>query len=323
MKSIKVMAGLVVLCLLTACNAAPAEEPTPTPAPPTESPEQQQRTELPEPSNQKLLMINEKFLAIPASENITFYESLSGENTIPDPRNRDQFTLFYKCIYVAEYFSGISKVKGGDLSYYITAKGNSRVTISLAPDYYCKTADLQKIDLLDYLFSVPSNLKINRIEFNDGSYLLSIENFNKYISWYSTFYFDADGRIITVFPNINVKYAYKYDWNEDGIEDLFFLTGFWRTEIAHQIVVRNAEEDRKTLNTEYVDPILFDNFMVYMSSKGSSIDFSIYGVFPVENYKPNGYDGDLQVNPFYSMETLTEYTSYYLYMVGTNDFPTE
>ena len=60
MKSIKVMAGLVVLCLLTACSAAPAEEPTPTPAPPTESPEQQQRTELPEPSNQKLLMINEK-----------------------------------------------------------------------------------------------------------------------------------------------------------------------------------------------------------------------------------------------------------------------
>ncbi len=323
MKSIKVMAGLVVLCLLTACSAAPAEEPTPTPVSPTEPPEQQQRTELPEPSNQKLLMINEKFLAIPASENITFYESLSGENTIPDPRNRDQFTLFYKCIYVAEYFSGISRVKGGDLSYYITAKGNRGATISLAPDYYCKTADLQKIDLLDYLFSVPSNLKINRIEFNDGSYLLSIENFNKYISWYSTFYFDADGRIITVFPNINVKYAYKYDWNEDGIEDLFFLTGFWRTEIAHQIVVRNAEEDRKTLNTEYVDPILFDNFMVYMSSKGSSIDFSIYGVFPVENYKPNGYDGDLQVNPFYSMETLTEYTSYYLYMVGTNDFPTE
>ena len=319
MKSIKVIAMLAVLCLLAACQKAPAE--TPTPTPPIETP--QQRTELPEPSKQKFLVINNRFLAVPTSENITFYESLSGENTIPDPRNRDQFTLFYKCIYVAEYFSGISKVKGGDLSYYITAKGNSRVTISLAPDYYCKTADLQKIDLLDYLFSVPSNLKINRIEFNDGSYLLSIENFNKYISWYSTFYFDADGRIITVFPNINVKYAYKYDWNEDGIEDLFFLTGFWRTEIAHQIVVRNAEEDRKTLNTEYVDPILFDNFMVYMSSKGSSIDFSIYGVFPVENYKPNGYDGDLQVNPFYSMETLTEYTSYYLYMVGTNDFPTE
>ena len=321
MKRIKVIAALAVLCLLTACNTAPAEEPTPTPLLPTEPPEQQQRTELPEPSNQKLLVINEKFLAVPASENITFYESLSGENTIPDPRDRDQYTFFYNCIYVAEFFHDISRVKGGDLSCYITSK-NYEAIISLAPDYYCKTADLQKIDLLDYLFSVASNPEINRIEFSDGSYLLSIEIFNKYLSWNSTFYFDAEGRIITVFPNVNVKYAYKYDWNEDGVEDLFFLTGIWKVENKDQIVVRNAEEDRKTLDTEYVDPLLFDKFMVYMSSRRSSIDFSPYGVLPLESYKPNGDDSVLKRNPFYSMELLNVYIND-LYIVGSNDFPTD
>ncbi len=328
MKRIKVIAALAVLCLLTACNMIPAEEPTPVS--PTEPPEQQQRTELPEPSNQKLLVQNSRFLAVPVSENITFYESLESEQAIPNPRDRDEFTYLYDCIYVAEeYHKNLYNVqrcvvKGGDLSCYITSKGNNRATISLAPDYYCETADLRKIDLMGYLNSTVFNSpQTIRIEFNDGSFLLSIEIFNKYLSWNSTFYFDADGRIITVFPNINVKYAYKYDWNEDGVEDLFFLTGLWKAERREQIVVRNAEEDRKTLNTEYVDPILFDNFMVYMSSSGSSIDFSPYGIFPLENYKPNGYDGDLLVNPFYSMETLTKYTSSCLYIVGTNDFPTD
>ena len=321
MKRNKVIAALAVLCLLTACSAASAEEPTPMPLLPTEPPEQQQRTELPEPSNQKLLVINEKFLTIPASENITFYESLSGENTIPDPRDRDQFTYLYDCIYVAEFFSVNSKVKGGDLSCYRTSK-NYEAMISLAPDYYCKKADLQRIDLLDYLFSVASIPEINRIEFNDGSYLLSIKIFNKYISWNSTFYFDAEGRIITVFPNVNVKYAYKYDWNEDGVEDLFFLTGIWNVEEKDQILVRNAEEDRKTLNTEYVDPLLFDDFIVYMSSRRSSIDFSPYGVLPLKSYSPNGDDNVLKRNPFYSMELLNVYIND-LYIVGSNDFPTD
>jgi|GEM_PF-2081345 len=321
MKSIKVMAGLVVLCLLTACSAAPAEEPTPTPAPPTEPPEQQQRTELPEPSKQKFLVLNEKFLAVPTSENIAFYESLDSENTIADPRECSEITSFYDCIYVAEvYYNEKCKVKGGDLARFITFDGYGVAMISWMSDYYCKTADLRKIDLVNYLIqNTASNPDINQIEFNDGSYLLSIEIFNRYLTWHSTFYFDADGRIITVFPNLSVKYAYKYDWNDDGIEDLFFLTGFWKIEEQkfNQIIVRNAEEDRKTLNTEYVDPILFDNFMVYMSSRRHSIDFLVYGVFPLESYKPKGYDENLKRNPFYSMETLREYMSK-LYVYGSD-----
>ena len=95
MKRNKVIAALAALCLLTACSAAPAEEPTPTPLLPTEPPEQQQRTELPEPSNQKFLVLNSKFLAVPVSENIMFYESLESEQAIPDPRDRDQFTYLY------------------------------------------------------------------------------------------------------------------------------------------------------------------------------------------------------------------------------------
>ena len=319
MKRIKVIAALAVLCLLTACSAAPAEESTPTLLLPTEPPEQQQRTELPEPSNQKLLVINEKFLTIPASENITFYESLSGENTIPDPRDRDQFTYLYDCIYVAEFFSVNSKVKGGDLSCYRTSK-NYEAMISLAPDYYCKKADLQRIDLLDYLFSVASIPEINRIEFNDGSYLLSIKIFNKYISWNSTFYFDAEGRIITVFPNVNVKYAYKYDWNDDGIEDLFFLTGSWKEEFSpYQFIVRNAEEDRKALNTEYVESDLIGSFIVYMSSKSVPIDFSAYGVFPIDGNKLEGSDKELKRNPFYSMESLSAFMEE-LYFVGSDPY---
>ncbi len=321
MKSIKVIAALAVLCLLTACHTAPAEDPAPTSIP-TEPPEQQQRTELPEPSKQKLLVANNMFLAVPTSENIAFYESLDGGEKVPDPRTTERFTLLFDSIYIAEHFStGYSRIKGGDLSYFITSKANNQARIALTPEYNCKTADLQKIDLVEYLVQETlTNPTINRIEFNDGSYLLSIDFYSNYISSTSTFYFDAEGRIITVFPYINVKYAYKYDWNEDGVEDLFFLTGLWKAEREDQIVVRNAEEDRKTLNTEYVEPHLFDKFIVYMSSSGSSIDFSPYGIFPLENYKPNGYDSDLLVNPFYSMETLTEYTST-LYIVGSNRLP--
>ena len=131
MKSIKVIAMLAVLCLLAACQKAPAE--TPTPTPPIETP--QQRTELPEPSKQKFLVINNRFLAVPTSENITFYESLSGENTIPDPRARYDFSPVYESLYVAEPRNGISIVKGGNLSEPIFFKKDQVSYISAMPDY--------------------------------------------------------------------------------------------------------------------------------------------------------------------------------------------
>ena len=319
MKSIKVIAMLAVFCLLAACQKAPAE--TPTPTPPIETP--QQRTELPEPSKQKFLVINNRFLAVPTSENITFYESLSGENTIPDPRVRYDFSPVYESLYVAEPRNGISIVKGGNLSEPIFFKKDQVSYISAMPDYYCKTTDLQEIDLVNYLFSVSlTSPDFCKIEFEDGSYLIYVYISDPISIFANTYYFDAEGRIITVFPNVNVKYAYKYDWNEDGVEDLFFLTGIWNVEEKDQILVRNAEEDRKTLNTEYVDPLLFDDFIVYMSSRRSSIDFSPYGVLPLKSYSPNGDDNVLKRNPFYSMELLNVYIND-LYIVGSNDFPTD
>ena len=321
MKRIKVIAALAVLCLLTACSAAPAEESTPTLLLPTEPPEQQQRTELPEPSNQKLLVINEKFLTIPASENITFYESLSGENTIPDPRVRYDFSPVYESLYVAEPRNGISIVKGGNLSEPIFFKKDQVSYISAMPDYYCKTTDLQEIDLVNYLFSVSlTSPDFCKIEFEDGSYLIYVYISDPISIFANTYYFDAEGRIITVFHCVNPKYAYKYDWNDDGIEDLFFLTGSWKEEFSpYQFIVRNAEEDRKALNTEYVESDLIGSFIVYMSSKSVPIDFSAYGVFPIDGNKLEGSDKELKRNPFYSMESLSAFMEE-LYFVGSDPY---
>ena len=320
MKRIRAIAALAVLCLLTACHTAPAEEPTPTSAL-TEPPEQQQRTELPEPSKQKFLVINNRFLAVPASENITFYESLESEETIPDPRTRYDFSPVYESLYVAEPYNDISIVKGGNLSAPIRFRINEDAFITMMPDYYCKTADLQKIDLVNYLFSVSLTCPdFCKIEFGDGSYLICVYIPHSISIFSSTYYFDAEGRIITVFPNANVKYAYKYDWNEDGVEDLFFLTGSWWEEFSpYQFVVRNAEEDRKALNTEYIESDLIGSFIVYMSSKSVPIDFSAYGVFPIDGNKLEGSDKELKRNPFYSVESLSAFMEE-LYVVGSDPY---
>lgn len=320
MKRIKAMAAvLTVLCLLTACYTAPAEEPTPVP---TEPPEQQKRTELPEPSKQKFLVINNRFLAVPASENITFYESLEGGETILDPRVRYDFSPVDESLYVAEPHSDISIVKGGNISEPIRFRRNEEAFIAMMPDYYCKTADLQEIDLINYLFSVsPTRPDFCKIEFEDGSYLIYVYISHPISIFSNTYYFDADGRIITVFHCVNPKYAYKYDWNDDGIEDLFFLTGSWRQEefSPYQFVVRNAEEDRKTLNTEYVESNLIGGFVVYMSSKSVPIDFSAYGVFPIDGNKVEDSNKELKRNPFYSMESLTAFMEE-LYVVESDPY---